>query len=133
MARTKFTGLQVNDAVVIDDVTITIGAEDTNSINVALQLRSGGEDLAQVGIVEAYLSDAATGIGIAATAPDGDIAIGTDGAILGELVADKYFILQSEADGDIDLDIGETGADTFYLVVILPGGSIKVSDAITFA
>lgn len=133
MSLTKLTGLTVNDAVIIDDAVITVGAEGTNSINVAIQLRAGGADLAQVGHVWAYLSDAATGIGVTATAPDGDIAVGTDGAIIGELVADKIFLLQSEADGDIDLDIGEAAGGTWYLVIILPGGTVTVSDAITFA
>jgi|OM-RGC.v1.026426406 hypothetical protein len=133
MALTKLTGLQINDAVVIDDVAFVVNDENTDTINVELQLQAGGEDLDQVGVVQAYLSDAATGIGVTATAPDGDIAIGTDGAILGEMVADKVFLLQSEADGDIDLDIGEAAGGTWYLCVILPGGTIKVSGAITFA
>ncbi len=122
------------NAPAVGGATFTIGDEAGNSINVAIQLTDAdGNDLAAVSYVTAFLSDADTGIGVAATAPDGDIAIGTDGAILGELVADKVFLLQSEADGDIDLDIGESGADTFYLVVILPNGTQVVSGEITFA
>jgi hypothetical protein len=114
--------------------TITVGTEAANSINVAIQLTdAAGNSLATVGHVKAYLSDAATGIGLTATAPDGDIAIGTDGAILYEDVADKVFALQSEADGDIDLDIGEAAGGTWYLVILLPNGQKVVSDAITFA
>lgn len=118
----------------VADADFTIGAEAANSINVAIQLKDAdGNDIDHVAQVWAHLSDAATGIGVCATAPDGDIAVGTDGAILGELVADKVFLLQSENDGDIDLDIGEAGGDTWYLAIMLPNGRIIVSGAITFA
>ncbi len=119
----------------VHGVTFTIGAEDTNSINVGLQLEdANGFELLQRGVVYVYLSDDIGGDGVVATAPDGDIAVGTDGVILGELVADKVFLLQSEVDGDIDLDIGEAGALTVYLCVIVPvSGLLVVSSAITFA
>ena len=114
--------------------TITVGAESSDTINVGIQLtKSDGDDIATVGIVEAYLSDSATGDGLTATAPDGDIAIGTDGTILFESVTDKVFKLQSEADGDIDLDIGEAAGGTWYLILLLPTGEKVISDAITFA
>jgi hypothetical protein len=49
------------------------------------------------------------------------------------LAAAKGFTLISEADGDIDVNIKDTGTPTFYLNVILPDGTKKVSGAITFA
>lgn len=114
--------------------TITVGAEASNVINVAVQLLDAGDaDLAVRGHVFAYLSDDANGDGIAASAASGGVAIGTDGAIIDEVVTDKMFLIQSEADGDFDLDITEVGADTWYLVVVLPDGSQVVSSAITFA
>jgi hypothetical protein len=48
------------------------------------------------------------------------------------IVTGKTFLLVSEADGDIDLAIGEAGAGTWYLVLVLPNGKLVVSDAITF-
>jgi len=114
--------------------TFTIGAEATNVINVGLQLTdANGDDLDEVVCVQAFLSDASTGIGISGTAPATSVAIGTDGAIIAEHVTKLAWMLQSESDGDIDLDITETGADTWYLVVVLPDGTQVVSDAITFA
>lgn len=112
---------------------ITVGTEAANVINVAIQLQMGDTALAEIGVVQAYLSDDSGGDGIAATAPSAGVAIGTDGSILVADVADKMWTLQSEADGDIDLDITDVGTPTFYLVVILPDGRIVVSDAITFA
>lgn len=117
-----------------DSATFTIGDEETNSINVGIQLTDfRGDDVSQSFIVQGYLSDASTGLGLTATAPDGNIAIGTDGAIFGELVTDKVFLIESEADGSIDLDIGEASTGTWYLVLVTPTGAKVVSDAITFA
>ena len=114
--------------------TMVVGTEAANAINVMIQLTdSQGADLAVIGHVRAYLSDAATGIGISGTAPATSVAVGTDGAIIVEDVTKLAWQLQSEADGDIDLTITETGVDTWYLVVVLPDGRQVISDAITFA
>ncbi|MCB1463254.1 MAG: hypothetical protein KDJ90_12705 [Nitratireductor sp.] len=120
---------------VADRITaeITVGAEAGNAINVAIQLKdSAGDDLAVRGSLMAYLSDDANGDSIAGTAPDGNVAVGTDGLLI-PIVADKAFWLTSEADGDIDLNVGESGADTWYLILVLPDGTLVASDAITFA
>lgn len=114
--------------------TFVIGAEGSDIINVGIQLTdSQGAALAVAGHVRAYLSDSSAGVGIAATAPATSVAIGTDGAIIVADVAKLAWQLQSETDGDIDLDITETGTDTWYLVVVLPDGRQVVSSAITFA
>ena len=113
--------------------TLTVGTEAANVINVAIQLTDmNGNALANRGSVLAYLSDDANGDSVAGTAPDGGVAVGTDGLAI-PLVADKCFLLTSEADGDIDLDITESAADTWYLVLVLPHGEPAVSGAITFA
>lgn len=111
-----------------------IGAEaGGDTINVGIQLKdSAGDDLAVRGSVLAYLSDDANGDSVAATAPSGGVAIGTDGLAI-PLVADKAFLLTSEADGDIDLDIVEAAGDTWYLILVMPDGKLVASNAITFA
>lgn len=113
---------------------ITVGAEAGTDIPVAIQLQDSGEqDLAVSGVVAAFLSDAASGLDVAAAGPDGGLAIGTDGDVLVELVADIMWVLQSEADGDVDVVLTDSGAfGPVYLVVVLPDGSQVVSDAITF-
>lgn len=113
--------------------TIAVGAESTNVINVTVQLKdAAGDDLAVRGSVLAYLSDDANGDSIAGTAPDGGVAIGTDGLLIAQ-VANKAFQLVSEADGDIDIDITESGADTWYLILVMPDGRLVASEAITFS
>jgi hypothetical protein len=134
MVLTSFpNGLKVGGFAVPDSATITVGAENTNSINVAIQLLDGaGDALATRAGIMAYLSDDANGDSVAGTAPDGNVAIGTDGVLI-PVVADKAFYLISEADGDIDLDIGEAAGDTWYLILVMPSGELVASDAITFA
>lgn len=115
------------------DVDFTIGSEAGNVINVGLQLNdAGGTALATRASVLAYLSDDANGDSIAAAAPDGGWAIGTDGLLI-PVVTNKAAQLVSEADGDIDINITESGADTWYLIVVLPNGLLVASAAITFA
>lgn len=119
----------------IGGASFIIGAETTNAISVSIQLQQADKaanDIGFIGVVQAYLSDNADGTGVASTAPDTSVLAGTDGAILFNS-ADKVFTLQSEADGDIDIVITETGVDTWYLCVILPDGSLAISGAITFA
>jgi len=115
-----------------DKCSFVIGAEAANVINVGIQLQEqDGADLANRGQVYAYLSDDANGDSIAATAPSGGVAIGTDG-VADPITANKSFMLISEADGDIDLDITEVGAATWYLIVCIQG-ELFASSAITFA
>jgi len=113
--------------------TFTVGGEAENAINVAIQLTdAAGADLAVRGSVCAYLSDDANGDSIVATAPSGGVAIGTDGLCI-PVVANKAFLLTSEADGNIDLTITEAGVKTCYLILGMPDGRLLASGAITFA
>lgn len=115
------------------DVDFTIGDQDGTTINVAIQLNdAGGTALATRASVMAYISDDANGDSIAATAPDGGWSIGTDGLLI-PIVANKAAVLVSEADGDIDIDVVESGTDTFYVIVILPNGKLVASGALSFS
>lgn len=118
---------------VVNNIEFTIGAEASDVINVGIQFKDGNRNVAQRAGVIAYLSDDANGDSVTGTAPAGGVAVGTDGLAI-PLVADKAFQLVSEADGHVDLDITNASTTpTFYLVVILPDGTLSVSDAITFA
>lgn len=118
----------------VGDASFTIGGEAADVINVAVQLKDVfGADLAVRGSVDFYLSDDANGDSIASAAPDGGIAIGTDGLMI-EWTANLAGKLTSESDGDIDINMTHAaGAKTVYLVLVLPNGKLKVSSAITFA
>lgn len=114
--------------------TITVEAEGVGDVvTVTIQLEDlAGSDIAAAGGLLAYLSDDSDGSSLVATAPDGGIAIGTDGLAI-ETIANKAMWLVSESDGDIDLIVTESGSKTEYLVLVLPDGSLVVSGAITHA
>lgn len=113
--------------------SFTVGDEDSNAINVAVQLTDrAGVDLAEAAALPFYLSDDDAGQTPSGTAPDGGIAIGTDGALI-EHTDNVAGLAIFEADGALDIDITESGTETFYLNVVLPNGKIATSGAITFA
>jgi len=111
----------------------TIGSEAANAINVSIQLtdRKNGGDIAERVALMWYLASNATGDAIA-TAPDGGIAIGTDGLLI-EHTNNVAGVVVSEVDGDIDVTITESTAKSFYLVLVAPDGKLYPSSAITFA
>lgn len=134
MSLTAFpNGLTISGYTPATDAVITVGAENTNVINVGVQLNDGnGDAMTTASWVMWYLADDAAGDTPSGTAPNGGVAVGTDGTII-EWAANLSGIAISEADGDIDLDLTDSGTPTFYLVVLLPSGERVVSDAITFA
>jgi hypothetical protein len=111
----------------------TIGTEAANAINVAVQLydRNNGNEITERVALNWYLASNATGDAIA-SAPTGGIAIGTDGLLL-EWTNNISGLVVSEADGDIDVTLTDTGTPTFYLVLVAPDGKLYPSAAITFA
>ena len=120
-------------AGVATGAAFTVAAEAADTITVAVQLKDALDAaLAVRAGVLAYLSDDATGDSVVATAPSGNVVIGTDGLAI-PLVAKKCFAVTSEANGKFDLSLTEAGAKTVYLVVVLPTGKLAVSGAITFA
>lgn len=117
---------------VVASASFTIGTEAGNAINVAIQLKdwNGADINYRAGLVW-YLSSDATGDTISA-APASGIAIGTDGLLI-EWTNNVSGWVVSESDGDIDVTITDAGTPTFYLNLILPGGKLVTSGAITFA
>ena len=116
----------------VSRATFTIGTQAGDAINVAVQLKDSiGGEMAVRTTLAWYLSGNANGDTLA-TAPNGGIAIGTDGLLI-ETLADLAGLVTSEADGDIDVTITDSGTPTVYLVLVMPDGSLEVSGAITFA
>ena len=111
-----------------------VGTEAADVINVGVQLedRENQGNLGERVAFDWYLSDDAAGDSIAGTAPDGGLAIGTDGLLL-EHTANLSGMATTEVDGHLDIDVGETGIDTWFLVCVAPDGQLYVSPAITFA
>lgn len=116
------------------DVEFTIGAEAANAITVSCQfIRAAGGEMTKAAALPFYLAEDSAGLTPETTAPaGGGIAAGTDGALI-ESVANLSGLGISEADGDLDVVITDTGTPTYHLVFVLPSGELAVSGAITFA
>jgi len=133
MTLTHFpNGLSVSGFASPAGATFTIGTEAADEINVAIQLLDGnGDAMATRSAGAFYLSDDADGDTVVAATTS--LAIGTDGVAI-EYVSNSAGLFISEADGDVDVTIGDaSGAATYYLVLAMPSGELVVSDAITFA
>lgn len=124
--------LNLNDNQVAT-ATFVIGAEtggDEITVNIQL-LDAAGADMAIRSSVDFYLSSDANGDAIVAATTS--LVGGTDG-IMQEFISNSAGRLVSEADGDIDIVIGDaSGVATYYLVLVMPSGKLVVSTAITFA
>jgi hypothetical protein len=133
MARPVVSGLRSPYASVhVGEVGFTIGDEAADVINVALQLKNPKfEALGTKGHVRCYL--AADEDGNTLATPPTTLAIGTNGLLVVEETSNGVFTLVSEDDGTIDIDITIATAAEYWLVVMMPDGSVRISDAITFA
>ncbi len=119
---------------ILAGATIVVGAEGGGTtINVTIQFTDAdGNDMATPVSCTWYLADDAAGLDPASVAHSTSPAIGADGALI-QTLADLAGIIISEADGDVDIDFVEAGALTKYLVLVMPNGSLVISDAITHA
>ena len=117
------------------DVTFTVSDNDTATPNIAMQFKDvGGNDIDHPVAVVCYLSTDAYGQTLAAKGTDTtEIAIGTDGTILAELVTDIMAVCVSETDGDLDLEITVADKKTVYFNVVMPNGEVKTcTTALTY-
>lgn len=109
----------------------TIGAEASHTINVAVQLQDArGQAVTQITQCSCYLSDNADGSTLTATPTTSAPAIGTNGVLLGITTTGKFFDVITNKSGQFDVNIVNTSAQNYYLVLLLPDGTILVSPII---
>lgn len=115
----------------IGGASFSIGDIDANVIVVSVQLKDqSGADLAVRGHVDWYLSSDAHGDAVA-SALSGGVAAGTDGVVISTTTGKAGWAV-SEADGDIDFAMTDSGNGTVYLNLRMPDGSLVTSGAISF-
>ena len=115
------------------DASFTIGDESGDVIAVKIQLKDwAGNDLKVPASVIAYLSNVSTGLTPHPISGEITLTSGGDGDVV-VLLTLNCWLLISEADGDIDIDVNETGTDDLYLVLVMPNGKLIVSDALDFS
>lgn len=131
--------LKLGDAAIGDLVNVvasasfTVGAEAANAITVTVQLKKyDGSNLDFAAALNWYLATNSSGLTPATSAPNGGTAAGASGKII-ESVAELSGLAVSTAAGVLTFVITDSTTPTFYLVLVLPGGKLAVSGAITFA
>lgn len=114
-------------------VAFTIGAEAANAITVSMVFKNGAGQTQQVPKAGLwYLADNATGLTPSTSPPQTSIVAGSNGKMTKWTTNLSGFFVTTAA-GLLDAVITDTGTPTFYLVIVLPNGSLAVSGAITFA
>ena len=120
-------------------VDYVIGAEAADVINVAIQIKGEkdgeqGVNLGEPVALLAYWSDDAGGDGLGpiSAAHSGGTAIGTAGT-LAELIADQVFLLITDLNGAINIDVTHVGAKTANFVVAAPDGRVFSSVSVVHA
>ena len=140
--------LAVDGTSDLDDVTVTgtfavagklgtatmaVEVEYGDKVTVTIQLKDNvGAELATSAGCMWYLSQDSAGAAVADGAPSGGIAILTDGLLI-PWTANMSGWAVGEADGDIAVVVEDNGDDTFYLVLVMPDGSLVISAVLTFA
>ncbi len=117
----------------VENSFITVGVESGNEIYVSLTMRDRvGLDLVAPRAVQAWLSDNADGSGVATTPPTTITA--DTGLIVDPAGTLKAFTLVSDSSGLMEMTFAHSSnIAPLYLAVVLPDGSLLVSEAIDFA
>jgi len=119
----------------VEDVEFTIGAEQTNVINVAFQVVDpAGDAINEQVVLQLFIcSDDA---GTTPAAGNVTVAEGTDGSILVDGTSgagEGAIVVLTDDEGKADLDFTEAvGAATKYIGCILPNGKYQVSTILTW-
>ncbi len=115
------------------DVEFTVGAQATDTITVAVQLKDeNGANLSSVACVKAFLTTTSAGT-VFATAPATSTLVGANGGVMAETVATFSDItLLTNATGRVDVALTDDTTRNAYLNVVLPNGVIKRSPVIAW-
>uniref|UniRef100_A0A6M3LIH0 Uncharacterized protein n=1 Tax=viral metagenome TaxID=1070528 RepID=A0A6M3LIH0_9ZZZZ len=112
--------------------TITVPTISSDTFAVTIQLTDyAGNDLAVAACVLCYISSTSTGLDSSDLTSEITITSGGDGSAMVSLAKYSWHLI-SEADGDIAIDVTDTGTDAKYLVLVMPNGKLVVSGVLTF-
>jgi hypothetical protein len=133
MAREKISALRSPFySNLVGGAKFTVNAKVSTTITVNVQLtKSNLDNLAARGNVQYYLASTPDGGTYAPTGANGGVAGGANGSLIQD-IAGRNGNFTSNATGQADVAITDSGNPLFYLVIVLPDGSIAVSPAIQF-
>jgi len=118
------------------NITFSAAAADANETNVTLTVvDNDGNTLAEPWILDVWLSDASTGVGLTGTTASGAVEAETNGGtVLVAMTAKKALRVQTLATGKFVLTITDTAKTGFFVCATVPGsGRTAVSDQLVTA
>lgn len=120
---------------VASQVTFSIAAGTTNVCNVTMTVKdAAGVAVDTSHLINVWLSDAATGLGLTGTSASGTVTAGASGVDFGASTAKKALTAQTTAAGVFVLAITDTAKTGFYVCAQVPGqGSPSVSRVLVTA
>jgi hypothetical protein len=109
-------------------IAYSIAAGGANVCEVTLTVQDGHGATRAVPVpLTIWLSDAATGAGLTATAASGTVqAKSASGADFGVLTAKKALVVQTKADGTYILEITDSSKTGYYVAAQLPFSGLPV-------
>lgn len=120
----RLIGLTDTGALIVrahtDGADITVAAGAANVCTVTIQSRTNeGVAVAAPSNIDVWISDAATGIGLAATA-NTSVATASTGTIMGILTTGKAWRVQLDATGKAVLSLTDTGKTATFVACTTP-------------
>lgn len=120
----RLLGLDKDGGLIVraqpDGALITVAAGATNTCVATIQLQTNeGANVAVATVIEAWVSDSAAGLGLTATANTSEVTL-TSGALMGINIAEKSWVIQTDATGKAVLVITDTGKHATFVACSTP-------------
>lgn len=122
MKLTHLSGLAVDSNIFPTQASFSVAAGAANVSIVTITVKDAdGNAMARPIVMDIWLSDAATGLGVTATTASGAVAAGASGTDLVDLTSKKVKKVITDATGVYKLSITDTAKTGFYVAANVPG------------
>jgi hypothetical protein len=135
MSASHITNLAVGAVGLPTQASFSVAAGSTNVAIVTITVKDGdGNAMTRPVVLDLWLSDASTGLGVTATTSSGAVAAGTNGTDLVDLTSKKVKRVITNSSGVYNLSITDTAKTGFYVAANIPSVSkIYVSSQLVTA
>ena len=118
-----FQSLMLGAKRFANSIEVAIAAGAANVCEITLTVADpDGNAIAGTHVVDVWLSDAATGLGLTATSASGTVGVkATTGTEIAAPVAKKSLRVATKSDGTAVISITDTAKTGFYLAASVPG------------
>lgn len=118
-------------AVADAEFTLAAGGATDEALCTCQLVDYNGDAVAAKTVVQVWVSDAATGAGIQASASSGTVELDA-GTIMATHTAKTHFEIETSTAGLFTISLVDSGNDAAYIAVKLPNGKLAVSGALVY-